>query len=220
MGKIINNISDIKHTFYINLEYRVDRKKHVEKQLNNIGISSFQRFNAINLPNGRLGCSMSHLKCLEYAKKSGWDHILIVEDDILFLDPPLFQKQLDTFLSNHKSWDVLLIGGNVVPPYQPIDSSCIKVKKCQTTTGYIVRSHYYDSLIENIRSGMNLLLKDPENHILYAIDKFWFQLQEKDSWYLIIPLSVTQREDYSDIEKRQTNYSMVMTDLDKPWLKR
>jgi hypothetical protein len=28
---------------------------------------------------------------------------------------------------------------------------------------------------------------------------------------------VTQREDYSDIEKRATNYTHVMTDLDKEW---
>lgn len=178
MDKTIDTILDIKHVLYINLEHRVDRKQHVEKQLNKIGITSFERFNAINLPNGRLGCSMSHLKCLEMAKASGWDHILIVEDDILFLDPSLFVKQLQTFLSTHKVWDVLLIGGNVVPPYQSIDSSCIKVKKCQTTTGYLVRSHYYDILMENIRAGMNKLLKDQENHFLYAIDKYWFQLQE------------------------------------------
>ena len=216
----INTISDIKHVLYINLEHRLDRKQHVENQLNKIGITSFERFNAIKLPNGRLGCSLSHLKCLEMAKVSGWEHILIIEDDIQFLDPSLFVKQLQTFLSTHKVWDVLLIGGNVVPPYQPIDSSCIKVKKCQTTTGYLVRSHYYDTLMENIRAGMNKLLKDQENHFLYAIDKYWFQLQEKDSWYLIIPLTVAQREDYSDIEKKLTNYAMVMTDLDKPWLKR
>ena len=34
---------------------------------------------------------------------------------------------------------------------------------------------------------------------------------------MIIPLTVTQREDYSDIEKRATNYAQVMTDLDKDW---
>ena len=68
--------------------------------------------------------------------------------------------------------------------------------------------------------GIQKLLREPEKHILYAIDKYWFQLQEKHLWYLIIPLTVTQREDYSDIEKKQTNYSMMMTDLDKPWLKR
>ena len=39
-----------------------------------------------------------------------------------------------------------------------------------------------------------------------------------DNWYLITPLTVTQREDYSDIEKRQTNYTRVMIDLDKEWM--
>ena len=58
-------------------------------------------------------------------------------------------------------------------------------------------------------------MKEPHNHTLYAIDKYWFRLQEIDKWYLIIPLTVTQREDYSDIEKRPTNYSRVMLDLDK-----
>jgi hypothetical protein len=51
--------------------------------------------------------------------------------------------------------------------------------------------------------------------VLYAIDKYWFNLQKVDNWFLIIPLTVTQREDYSDIEKRPTNYTNVMTDLDK-----
>ena len=49
-----------------------------------------ERFNAIKLPNGALGCSMSHLKCLEMAKAAGWPHLLIVEDDIKFLDLQLF----------------------------------------------------------------------------------------------------------------------------------
>ena len=58
-------------------------------------------------------------------------------------------------------------------------------------------------------------MKDPKSHVLYAIDKFWFNLQAIHNWYLIIPLSVTQREDYSDIERRPTNYTQVMLDLDK-----
>lgn len=217
---MIHNLSNIKHTIYINLEHRVDRKIHVEDQLKKIGIINAERFNAIKLKNGALGCSMSHLKCLEMAKKSGWDHVMILEDDITFLDPEVFVKQFNEFLSIHKVWDVVLIGGNIVPPYQTVDSTCVKVSKCQTTTGYIVRSHYYDILIENIRNGVNHLLKEPEKHIIYAIDKYWFTLQQQHLWYLIIPLTVTQREDYSDIEKRPTNYTRVMIDLDKPWLQK
>jgi len=212
---LIQSIDDIKHAFYINLASRPDRKQHVETQLRKAGILNFERFNAIKLPNGALGCSMSHLKCLETAKKSGWSHLLIVEDDILFLNPELFKSQLNTFLSRHTSWDNILIAGNNLPPYQQIDDTCIRVYTCQTTTGYLINGHYFDTLIENIRTGIKKLLEFPEKHVLYAIDKFWFQLQKRDKWYLIIPLSVVQREDYSDIEKRATNYSKVMLDLNK-----
>jgi glycosyl transferase family 25 len=213
----INSIENIDHAFYINLENRPDRKEHVEKQLKNIGISA-TRFNAVKLTNGAVGCSMSHLKCLEIARQNNWDHVMIVEDDILFLNPNLFKNQLNKFLKNHKNFDVLLIAGNNVPPYQKIDDSCIKVYRCQTTTGYIVQSHYYDKLINNIKEGIKHLITNPEQHVLYAIDKYWFHLQEKDNWFLITPLTVTQKEGYSDIEKRPTNYTKVMIDLDKEWM--
>jgi GR25 family glycosyltransferase involved in LPS biosynthesis len=65
----MKTISDIKHAFYINLETRPDRKEHIEKQMKLIGIKA-TRFNAIRLQNGALGCSMSHLKILENAKKT------------------------------------------------------------------------------------------------------------------------------------------------------
>ena len=57
----LDKISDIKHAFYINLEKRSDRKEKVEKELSNIGISA-QRFNAIQLTQGAVGCSLSHIK--------------------------------------------------------------------------------------------------------------------------------------------------------------
>jgi len=214
----MKSISDIKHAFYINLDTRPDRKTHVEKQLETIGIKG-ERFNAIKLKNGALGCSMSHLKCLERAKQNNWDHVVIVEDDILFTKPNLFKKQLSFFLKNHDNFDVILLAGNNASRnYIKVDHSCVKVHNCQTTTEYLVKSHYYDTLIQNYKDGIQKLLKEPENHKLYAIDKYWFQLQEKDNWYLIMPLSVVQREDYSDIEKRTTNYKDIMLDLDKPWL--
>jgi GR25 family glycosyltransferase involved in LPS biosynthesis len=210
----MNSIHDIKHAFYINLETRPDRKEHVEKELNMIGVKA-ERFNAIKMINGAVGCSMSHLKCLEIAKKNNWPHVMIVEDDIKFLDAKLFNKQLNTFLSKHRIFDVVLIAGNNLPPYETIDESCVKVTMCQTTTGYIVNSHYFDTLIKNYREGIKLLIQNPSQHAKYAIDKYWFQLQRINNWYLIVPLTVTQREDYSDIEKRQTNYTRAMIDLDK-----
>jgi GR25 family glycosyltransferase involved in LPS biosynthesis len=212
------SISDIKHVVYINLEHRTDRKIHVERQLASIGIRGATRFNAIKLPNGAIGCSMSHLKCLQLAKEQGWPHLLLCEDDIEFLDPNLFVKQLNGFLDNHEeddTWDVILLAGNNMPPYCLEDDYSVRVFKCQTTTGYLVKKNYYDKLINNIREGLQKLMREPHNHRLYAIDKHWFNLQQSDYWFLITPLTVVQREDYSDIEKRRTNYKKPMTDLDK-----
>jgi glycosyl transferase family 25 len=217
----MKSIQDIQHVFYINLASRTDRKEHVEQQLAKIGIpsTSIQRFDAIRPANGNgaIGCTMSHMRCLQKAKEEGWEHLCIVEDDIEFLDPNLFVKQMNQFLEIHPVWDVVLLGGNNVPPYQKIDQTCVRVQSCQTTTGYLIKNHYYDILIQNIKEGLGHLLRNPEKHILYAIDKYWFKLQKSDLWFLIIPLTVTQRADYSDIEKRPTNYTRVMTDLDKGW---
>ena len=210
----IKCLDNIKNAFYINLQHRTDRKEHVETELNNIGIKA-TRFNAIQMTNGAIGCSMSHLKILENAKKNNLDHVLIVEDDITFLDPELFKKQINKFFELHEKWDVILFAGNNMPPYEVIDDTCVKVSRCQTTTGYLVNGHYINVLISNIKMGLTHLINKPTETINYAIDKFWFVLQSASNWYLITPLTVIQREDYSDIEKRVVNYQKLMQDLDK-----
>ena len=212
----LTSLEDIKHAFYINLDHRTDRKEHVTGQLTNLGLQGFERFNAIKMENGAVGCSMSHLKILQSAVQNNWDHVLIVEDDITFLDPALFKANFETFLQrNGNNWDVILLAGNNMPPYDAIDDVCIKVKRCQTTTGYLVNGHYIKKLMENVKMGLTQLMYKPASHAMYAIDKFWFVLQAVDKWYLIIPPTVVQREDYSDIEKKRINYQKIMMDLDK-----
>jgi len=212
----INSLADIKNIFYINLEHRTDRKEHVESELLKIGVKEAQRFNAIKMENGAIGCSMSHLRILQDAQKNNLDHILIVEDDITFLDPELFKNQINKFFETHKNdWDVVLLAGNNMPPYKNIDDTCIQVSRCQTTTGYIVNGHYIKTLLQNVKIGLTHLINKPTEHSKYAIDKYWFILQQLYKWYLIVPLTVVQREDYSDIEKRVTNFEKHMLDVDK-----
>lgn len=149
---------------------------------------------------------------------------MICEDDLLFLDKGLAVKQMNHFLALHSDpkdiCNVMLIAGNNVPPYKVIDDTCIRVSHCQTTTGYIVKNAYYDTLIENIKTGIEKLMKNPTNAFSYSIDKYWIQLQKRDVWYLLAPIIAVQREDYSDIEQRTINYEYIMKDLDKPHLVR
>jgi len=212
MTSFLNKVS----TLYINLLSRTDRKDHVEKELKKIGVTNPIRFNAIKLENGALGCSMSHLKCLQLAKNADYDYIFICEDDITFLNSELFLNQLERFLSINRIWDVILVAENNMIPYEKVDSTCIKVSNCQTTTGYIVKREYYDKLIDNYKEGIQKQLKEPTEPE-YKIDKHWFKLQKEDNWFLITPLSVIQREDYSDIEKKVTDFSKYMLNFNKAY---
>ena len=208
----------VEHVFYINLDKRPDRKAHVQEELNKVGLKNNAiRFKAVEMKNGAVGCTLSHLRILKDALSHQLSHVLIVEDDIQFLNPDIFVSKfndtMESLVIQDKPWDVILLGGNNVRPIKNVHESYVQVTGCQTTTGYLVNGHYISTLIENITQGLTLLLKSPENHALYAIDKYWFHLQVKDIWFLIVPLSVIQRPDYSDIEKKQTNYTKCMLKL-------
>ena len=214
---MLKTFDDIENVVYINLESRPDRNEHVIDQLSLLNIANATRFNAIrpHNNNGAIGCSMSHLKCLELAKQNKWSHVFICEDDITFTDPNLLKQQINTFLSKGLFWDVLIIGGNNMLPYKPVDDNCIQVLHCLTTTGYIVKQHYYDILIQNIKEGLGNLIRNPENKKEFAIDKYWIRLQLNGYWFMLTPPSVIQREDYSDIEGRITNFQQYMLNYNK-----
>ena len=220
---MLKTFKDITHTIYINLESRPDRREHVESQLASLGIKNPHRFNAIKMEHGMIGCSMSHIECIKIAKKNNWPHVFICEDDILFLNPDVFIENFNKFLQVQEEWDVILVAGNVLHPYKEINEYGSQVYNCQTTTGYIIKNTYYDILLSNITEGVKNLQINISNHgisnidkyFIYAIDQYWKHLQKQHLWFIITPLSVIQREDYSDIEQRDVNYIFPMLTIDK-----
>ena len=49
----------------------------------------------------------------------------------------------------------------------------------------------------------------------HGVLKNWIKLQQRDKWFLIIPATVIQKADYSDIEGRYINYNWHMLDIHK-----
>jgi GR25 family glycosyltransferase involved in LPS biosynthesis len=214
---IIVQMELFEHTLFINLENRPDRLEHSQKEFEKLGIQA-ERVNAIKMKNGAVGCTMSHIKCIELAKARDYKQVFICEDDIAFLKPDILKTNITRFDNNDDiNWDVLIIGGNNVPPYQQVEDYCARVFYCQTTTGYIVKRHYYDTLLKNFRESAANLVRNPENKKQYALDIYWKRLQIQDFWYMITPPTVTQYENYSDIEECATNYDFLMLDMEKTW---
>jgi glycosyl transferase family 25 len=210
------------HIFYINLESRPDRNEQTIQELRHLCPSQkIERFPAIIPPSnhGALGCTLSHIRCLEMAKERAYPYVFICEDDIQFLQPQLLQENLQKFWDTPPpdGWDVLILGGNNFQPYEVFSDYAIHIHFCATTTGYIIAQSYYDILLDNFKQSAQMLEKHPEKHYLYAIDVFWRKLQKpKESrWYMLIPPTVTQRFNYSDIENRKVDYGHWMLVINK-----
>lgn len=202
------------------MKERGDRRNHVLIELEKLRIQRPIRIDAIKHVNGAIGCTLSHITAIEYAMNQHWEHVFICEDDITFLNPQLLIHQIEKFEKIGMEWDVLIIGGNNCPPFDIISDACCRIHSCQTTTGYIVKSHYYATLMNNFRDSARHLIKEPTLGRCYALDIYWKRLQEYDNWFMIIPPTVIQYPNYSNIENKKTDYSTLMLDMEKKWIRR
>lgn len=145
----IRSFHDIKHVLFINLDSRIDRRTHFESQFRKMGLQP-QRFSAIRNADGAIGCSMSHVACMELAIKNGWDHVLVCEDDATITNPGQLVHQTNQFLKRFgDAWNVLLLAGNNYQPFQQVSVEAVRVANCQTTTAYLVRRPYFERLLMN-----------------------------------------------------------------------
>lgn len=207
----------LENVYYINLKNSRDRRIDVEKELKQMNWK-YQRFDAIKNIDGRIGCCLSHLKVIEMAKANNLDYVVVVEDDIQFIEPDKYNKMLCDFKdymgSNNNYYDVLLLGANIpdkVNGLKQINTFIYQVFLSHTTTGYIVKKHYYDKLIENYKESIQLLMHH-SNINTGCIDVNWVKLQKTDRWFILLPRTINQKPSYSIIQNCYTNYSHVLLD--------
>jgi hypothetical protein len=205
---MLRNFHDITNVLFINLDSRTDRRKHFESQFLEIGFHP-QRFAAIQNARGFIGCTMSHIACMEMAIQNKWDHVLVCEDDATIINPGQLVNQVNHFFQRfNDSWDVLLLAGNNYQPFRQESPGAVRVANCQTTTAYLVRRPYFETLLANFKEGLRKLK---------AIDQHWKLLQRKNRWYLIVPISMIQRSDFSNVSNRHVDYTSVMKKINKKW---
>jgi GR25 family glycosyltransferase involved in LPS biosynthesis len=195
--------------YYINLSNRPDRNTSAIEQLSKLDITP-NRMNAVKTKMGIVGCALSHLRCIQEAQIKGWPYVCIFEDDIVIYKANLLQKKVKKLIN--EPFDVLMLAGNNFRPFEEHDDY-IKVSKCFTTGAYIIKSHYYDTWLNNLNEGIKLLMGTGNRD--YSLDSFNHSLQRSDNWWLITPICCYQKPDYSDIENREVDYKYLMLNYDK-----
>lgn len=178
----------------INLDRRKDRLEEVGKELKKIGIDKINRFPAIARDVGLIGCTESHIRCLQIARKNKWDMVAIFEDDVVFIDPEKMIEKVNKY-QNH-NWDVLMMGARVQKG-DLVKDDLIRVRRTYCMHAYIVRSKYYSRLISNLQGGLAKKKRDPEN-LWYNNDVVINEIIPYDKWYCFYPILATQRVGWSD----------------------
>ena len=199
-----NNKFNIDKIIYINLNHRSDRKKQITFELDKFNLLNYEHFPAIKHNNGAIGCSKSHIEVLKIAKKNKYKNLLVLEDDFKFIiDKDTFYNEISKL--NDITFDVCLLAYNTPNFYDSEYPFLYKIKDAQTTSAYIINSHYYDTLINHWEKGL-IKLEETNDDTKYACDQYWKELQKIDNWYCFKIRIGKQRESYSDIQKVIVNY--------------
>lgn len=185
----------IDKVIYINLDQREDRRKIMKDffEKGRIPEDKIIRLPAFHIKRG-IGCLKSHTKALQIAKDNGWKNVLILEDDLEWLDLESGYKQLED-LTKLPKWDVITLVGWYVKYDFP------RIYYTLNAGAYLVNSSYYDRLLanryESIRriTGVETIWKGVAP---YTADVYWNKLVEKDNWYGLYPCICRQVNTYSD----------------------
>ena len=190
-------MNHIDKVVYINLNRREDRRIHMERILEEYDIPAI-RFEAIEHEHGLYGCGQSHLAVLKMARDNGWQNVLILEDDIQFdLSSLDFEQQIERLFSEGPEFDVCMLDINLQRSEPAEQDWLTRVRYAHCAGAYIVRSHYYQKLIDLYEWALPLLLQTGA-HWVYANDAVWGQLQEADKWYTFKRQVCRQMSGYSD----------------------
>jgi glycosyl transferase family 25 len=156
-----------------------------------------------NYSKSQLGCVLSHLEILKMARDKKYESILILEDDVAFVND--FINKFYNFYSNfNKDWDMIYFSGSLV---ELEDEECgefyKRLKSCHTTHSYSVNKNIYDFLIKSIE----------ENIYISPIDVTYTKVQSLIKSYITIPFLAYQSAGFSDIQNKVVEYLSTKTHI-------
>lgn len=192
--------------FCINLDERTDRWELAQEEFKKIGIlDKVERFSAIKDNDGRIGVIKSNLAIVKYAKENNLDNVLVFEDDVEFIvdDPEKHLKRSLSQIGNMK-WSLFYLGANTHNKLIKIKPNLILLKNSYAVHAMAYNKSVYDKFIRRYED-IKRISKQKDILDVYLAD----EIQAKDVCLMVNPMLATQRDSYSDIEKRVVSYKFI-----------
>lgn len=191
--------------FVINLDDRLDRWTALQSELKDW--PNVERVSAIKHSPGWVGCTLSHIKCLELAKKRNYEWVLILEDDCMMKPNALqnFKSLLPFLWKNRNKWDVFMggISCGITPDFKLTGNQKFISRNPNLYQVSGCNSHFCMLHRDSYTRILEKIPKNPSNYIHSenAIDT-WYR--DNFRVWSTSPFIAIQREGFSDI---LNNYS-------------
>ena len=183
-----------------------DRFLQTKNELGKYGILNIERYS------GKLGSNPEEREreatndwwnIVQMAKDKNWDCVLILEDDIIVDERYVqFNEIVNNFLSNN-TWDMFYFGYNDHQECQhitePVSQNIVRIKKTWTLHAVVVNSIAYDKI---------LALKNVQDLGDCKIGK----IQLEGNTYGVKPRMIYQRNGFSYLQNKNTNYDIWLKD--------
>jgi hypothetical protein len=192
----------VDHVVYINLDHRTDRRAQIIATLApHFPPEKVTRFSAVRRDCGILGCVESHIAVLEMAKEKGWKNVLVLEDDAVWdTDFTTAYECLKRLVES--PYDSIVFGGHNTR----WDEKTLRLLRTFGTEAYLIQSHYYDTLIDNLKES-KAMLETSGRAWEHGLDVHMNALYKTDKWYAVVPGLMKQLPGYSDIRKEVVTYT-------------
>lgn len=203
----MNPFDYFEEIYCINLDHRTDRWGLAQGEFEKLGIKDrVQRFSAIKHEDGRVGIIKSNLEIIKIARQKNLKNVLVFEDDVKFIfeNQPLLNLEKAIIQSKNFKWKLFYLGANTHSKLIKVSNNLILLKNAFAVHSMAYNQSIYDKFIsyatkvDKIKSQIDIL-------------DVWLanEVQLKEVTLMVNPLLTTQRESYSDIEKRNVNYTFI-----------
>lgn len=205
---MINRVFD--KIFCINLQRRADRRQEAEHEFakHNINVDFINAIDGKDLPeimqpilsldgtlitNSEIGCLRSHLQVANNAVEQNLKSYFVFEDDVQLRDG--FSDYFDICIKQlPDDWSIVYLGGNNVGRISMVSNNIARTFGTYTTHAYGVKNTAYAEVIRVLSSNKE------------KADISLSLLQIKLNCYIVRPHLAWQRESFSDILEKYTDY--------------
>ncbi len=139
---------------------------------------------------GTLGCLLSHIEVIKIAKSRGYPHVLILEDDAMFVSyAAKVIRRIAPFIKND-DWGMVFLGGKCSKGYveSKVNRTIKRIEGVKLAHAYLINHTLYDEIIHSASE--------------YGQPIDWFYanfIQKKYPCFMTHPKVAYQFSGYSDI---------------------